>query len=312
MYIMLFILLGVTLLALFSGRYPLNLETIKTAEGFNIFYNIRMPRVIMALLCGGALGVSGGIFQKIFKNDLASPDIIGISSGASLGAVIAIILFGNLTYYIQLFAFLGGILSVIFVFIIANFNMGNYIFSLIISGVIISALCTSAVMFFKYTADPYDKLPSIEFWLMGGLHNVKVHQMYFVLILYTVLFFIIYKLRWNLRVISLSDDEIKSLGVNISVIRVIFIVISTFLVSTVVSNCGVIGWIGLISPYIAKMITRKWLFLSFIIGSIMLVVSDTLSRSVTANEIPVGILTSFLSAPFLIYLLIRKGSNYNA
>ena len=312
MCIMVLILLGVTILALFSGRYPLNLETIKTPEGFNIFYNIRMPRVILALLSGGALGVSGGIFQKIFKNDLASPDIIGISSGASLGAVIAIIIFGNLPYYIQIFSFLGGILSVIFVFIIANFNRENYIFSLIISGVIISALCTSAVMFFKYTADPYDKLPSIEFWLMGGLHNVKVSQMYFVLILYTFLFFTMYKLRWRLSVISLSDDEIKMLGANVFTIRSVFIAIATFFVSTVVSNCGVIGWIGLIAPYIAKLVTKKWVFMSFVIGSIMLVVADTLARSITANEIPVGVLISFLGAPFLIYLLIKRGSNHNA
>ena len=311
-YIMLFVLLGVTILALFSGRYSINFNTIRTSEGFNIFYNVGMPRVIMSLMCGGALGVSGGIFQKVFKNDLASPDIIGISSGSSLGAVIAIVLFGSISYYIQLFAFLGGILSVVFVFIIANFNKENYIFSLIISGIVISALCTSVVMIFKYTADPYNKLPSIEFWLMGGLHNVKVQQMYFVLILYLILFFIIYKLRWSLQVISLSDDEIKSLGVNIFARRVIFIIIATFLVSTVVPNCGVIGWVGLIAPYIARLITKKWIFMSFIIGSIILVISDTLARSITANEIPIGILISFLGAPFLIYLLVKRGSGYNA
>ena len=310
------------LFSLFVGRYEIKLTdffgllTGNISESSkNVLLNIRVPRAIVALLSGGALGLSGSIFQKAFRNPLASPDIIGISSGASLGGAISIVFISTSLATTQILSFIFGILSLFLVILIANSNRDNKIFSLVVSGVIINSLSSAFLMFIKYTADPEQKLPAVEYFLMGGLYNTRRHHIVYLGVIIVFCLVILQKFKWRFTVLSLDDDEILALGINPSKTRFFMLSLASLLVSTAVSICGVIGFIGLIAPYIARLLTEKLnkgnMRLSFIIGAIILSISDMIARTISSSEIPVGIIISIISTPILIFMLTKSGASEN-
>ncbi len=304
----LWLVLGLMLvISLSVGRFVITPANFKSAAAQNIFWNVRLPRVVMAAFCGGALAVSGSIFQQLFRNVLASPEIVGVSSGAGLGAAFALVCFGANALLVPAFAFVGGLAAVILALLLSGLNKRRGLFGLVVAGVVIGSLCNSGIMLLKTVADPYRTLPSIEFWLMGGLYTLRTEQVVVMLAVGAVVMVGLSMLRFRLSLMSLSDDEISALGTKPFTLRLIFISAATLLVATVVAFCGIIGWIGLLAPYIARMLTgRLNIKLSFVIGAIILLTADTLARTLTAAEIPVGIMVSLISAPFLLLLLWRE------
>jgi len=294
------------------GRYPIGINQLIAYlfspgvfedPGANIFWNIRLPRVLFSMMAGGALSISGSVLQGVYRNPLVSPDIIGVSSGASLGAAISIVLFSSVSSSVQLFAFAGGIIAVLFTFNLARLGNQSTIVSLILSGVIINALAQSGVSILKYMADPLQQLPALEFWLMGSLNTITWEKLINFLPMFFIGSVIIILLRWQLNALSMGDEEAASLGVSVVITRGIMIAMATVLVSGVVSMTGMIAWVGLICPHITRILTgsdhRVSVPVSFFTGAGFMAISDTVARSLTAAELPISVITAFTGAPFL-------------
>lgn len=309
--------------ALINGKYSLTLNqllsllfselgfqtAIEDPRHHTVFWQIRFPRTLAAIMIGGGLAIAGAAYQGMFRNPLVSPDILGVSAGAGVGAVIGIFL-GQSLIYIQLAAFIGGLLTVTLVCLIARMaRQHDPILSLVLVGVAISALCGSAISLMKILADPYTQLPSITFWLLGGLSSITQSDLLSASPIMLIGIIPLLLLRWRMNLLSLSDEEAKSLGINVSLIRGIFIVSATLITASAVSIAGIIGWIGLIVPHITRMIVganfRYQLPVSMMIGAIMLLITDTLARSIASIELPLGILTSAVGAPFFLAILLQ-------
>ncbi|MEG0295941.1 MAG: iron ABC transporter permease [Clostridium sp.] len=318
----LWVLTGITivffLISICVGRFNMSISELvdviflkdPSSVQANLFYNIRLPRTLLVLICGGALALSGTVFQSIFRNPLISPDVLGVSSGCSVGAVIAILLTGKSVLGMQTITFLAGIIVVLIAISMAKFMRSNKILALIISGIVISSLASSIIMMLKYVADPYKELPTIEFWLMGGFHNASWENINTILPLIFLSGTILFLLRWRLKVMTLGDEEAMSLGVNVNLVRIISILCSTVLVSTVVSVAGLVSWIGLIAPHIIKTYAgddiTKTLPLSIMAGGSLLLAADIASRTLFPAELPISILTSFIGAIFLFYIVLKR------
>ncbi len=322
--LLLILILFVSLvIALTSGKYSLTLDElyrlfaslfssqvdVSDPRNETVFWQIRFPRTLAAIIIGGALSIAGAAYQGMFRNPLVSPDILGVSAGAGVGAVVGIF-FGQSLIYIQLAAFIGGLITVAVVCFIARLaRQHDPILSLVLVGVAISAICGSAISLMKILADPYTQLPSITFWLLGGLSSITQEDLLSVLPLMIIGIIPLLLLRWRMNLLSLSDEEAKSLGINVSLMRAIFIVCATLLTASAVSIAGIIGWIGLIVPHITRMIVganfRYQLPASLAIGAIMLLITDTLARTIAAIELPLGILTSAVGAPFFLAILLQ-------
>lgn len=308
----LFLLIFITL---FTGRYKVNFSDIitnwKSSQDFMVLFNIRLPRLILVIISGAALALAGMVFQNIFQNPLISPDVLGLTPGCSLGAVIAILFMSANPIAIQINSFLFGILSVIFSLVLAKNVKENRMLALVISGIVTGALASALIMIFKYFADPYKELPSIEYWLMGGFHNSTWNNVFYVLPIVVICVIVINLLKWQLKVITMGDTQAKLLGVNLKEIRMLAILFATLLVSSVVSVAGIVSWIGLLAPHIVKLHSSnditKTIFLTLVMGSILLLVADTLARTISSTEIPISILTSLVGAPFLVYLINKRG-----
>lgn len=300
------------------GRYPLEYHQILevllspfSTQEFDermryIVLEVRLPRIILAIFVGASLGICGASFQSIFKNPLASPDILGVASGAGFGAALAILLGLNI-YYLTLFAFVFGILTLILVLLIVR-DCNNRIM-IILGGIIISALFQSFISLLKYIADPQDALPAMTYWLLGSLNVSNFHQLLFCSLGMLVGGIIIFMYRWKHNLLMLDEMEAKSLGLNITALRIALIFASTLMVSCVVSICGIIGWVGLIIPHIARMIggsnMNSVMPLSLLIGAIFMLIIDTLSRTLSAEEIPISILSAVVGALFFVVILYR-------
>ncbi|WP_368910971.1 FecCD family ABC transporter permease [Proteus vulgaris] len=316
----------VALIALTSGKYSLTSNELWTLvsnkltgnTGYNrtetVFWQIRLPRVLAAILIGGGLAIAGAAYQGMFRNPLVSPDILGVSSGAGVGAVFGIFL-GQSMLSIQLFAFVGGLTTVALVYFIARLaKQHDPVLSLVLVGIAISALCGSAISLMKILADPYTQLPSITFWLLGGLSTITASDLRSVAPLMLVGFIPLILLRWRMNILSLSDEEARALGLNVEITRLVFILSATLITASAVSIAGIIGWLGLIVPHIARLLVganfSQQLPVSLLVGAIMLLMTDTLARTIANIELPLGILTSAIGAPFFLMLLLRtrKGS----
>ncbi|WP_104721489.1 FecCD family ABC transporter permease [Helicobacter mesocricetorum] len=299
------------------GRYPLEyrqiLEVLFSPWATTlderlryIILEVRLPRIILAIFVGASLGICGASFQSIFRNPLASPDILGVASGAGFGAALAILLGLNI-YFLTLFAFAFGILTLILVLLIVR-DSNNRIM-IILGGIIISALFQSFISLLKYIADPQDALPAMTYWLLGSLNVSDFHQLIFCCLGMLFGGIIIFVYRWKHNLLMLDDNEAKSLGLNIRSLRIGLIFASTLMVSCVVSICGIIGWVGLIIPHIARMIggsnMSSVMSLSLVLGAIFMLVIDTLSRSLSSEEIPISILGAVIGALFFIVILYR-------
>jgi iron complex transport system permease protein len=290
-----------------AARLPLDdFETINT-----VVFQIRLPRILGAAMTGSALALAGVIYQSIFRNPMVSPGILGVSSGAGFGAALGILMSMNLCG-VQGMAFLFGTAAVAMTCLLSRMlsRDDDSIIMLILVGMVISAVFAALISFTKYVADPDDKLPAITYWLMGSLSAVTMKDVQFILwplLLGTIPLFL---LRWKLNILSFSDDEAKSLGVNTELLRVVIIICSTAITSSAISISGIIGWVGLIIPHICRSITgpdhRKLVPFSMVAGAIYLMAMDTLARTAISVEIPLGIITALMGAPFFLFLMYRK------
>lgn len=303
--------------ALFIGAYGVTpLQVLKIlANAFSgidspeaaIIIDIRLPRVILAGLVGIALSGSGVTLQGIFRNPLVDPFILGVSAGAAFGCSLSIGFFPALS--VQIMAFIFGIISVALAYSIAKMQGEVSRLPLILSGVIISAFFTAMVSIVKFLVDPH-KLQSIVFWLMGSFSLADWRLVKISGIGITLALLPVFLMRWRINVMSMGEDEAKSLGINVTRDRLIFLVCSTLAVSLAVSVSGIIGWVGLMVPHLIRMMTgpdhKRLVPLSMAGGAAFMIFADTVARSLTSFDIPVGIITAVSGAPFFVYLM-RKG-----
>lgn len=316
------LLLAITL-SIMTGRYLLPPSQIldiilngKEAAAMNIdasvVWNLRIPRILLNILVGGGLAIAGTVFQGIFRNPLVSPDILGVSSGAAFGAALGILISG-INMHATAFALVFGIISVCLTYSLARLRNEITPLSLVLSGMIISAIFSALISLTKYIADPYDKLPAITYWLMGSFTTASYENVSLISI--PILFgcFVLYMLRWKINILSLGDEEAISLGVNPARLRITIIAMATLITASCVTITGVIGWIGLVIPHICRMLVgvdhQRLLPISIIIGSIFMIIVDLIARTAIAAEIPVGIITALVGAPFFAILFYRtRGS----
>lgn len=315
-------LLGVVSLTL--GRYPISLtELISVLVGRlatldhelpsvmeTVIFEVRLPRILAAILVGGALSVAGSSYQGIFNNPLTSPDILGATAGASFGAAVAILMSWSVLP-IQIASFLSGLAAVSITCIISSrIRQHNQVIILVLTGLLTGSVFNSLVSLVKYTADPYNKLPAISFWLLGSLSSVSMGDVLFLSIACLISLIALHLMRWNLNVLTFGDEEAQTLGVNTRKIRLFVILFSTLLTGSSVAITGAIGWVGLIVPHLARMLVgpdyRRLLPASFFLGAAFLLAVDTISRVLFPAEVPLGVLTSLIGAPFYIHLLTRS------
>lgn len=274
-----------------------------------VVWNIRLPRVLAAMLVGAALAAAGASYQVLFRNPLVSPDILGVSSGAALGAVCGIFL-SLPVIAIQGLAFVGGLCAVALVIVVAQAVRGvDQTLVLVLTGVVMGALAGAATSLLKVMADPYDQLPAITFWLLGSLASTTRADLGPVLPAVLLGLVPLILLRWRIDLLSLGDDEARALGVDAPRLRLLVIAAATLITASVVAIAGVVGWVGLVIPHIARMIVgpsfATLLPVAAIIGAGYLLLVDTLCRTLATIEIPLGILTAVLGAPFFLWLLAR-------
>jgi iron complex transport system permease protein len=325
------ILLGCFTLALFLasflvGRYAISIRTvidIILSQFINIpqywddtlntvILQVRLPRIVLAILVGGALSVSGASYQTLFKNPMVSPDILGVSAGAGFGAALAMIN-GATWWEVQSVAFIFGLIAVIAAYTIAHFFGGNTITVLILAGIVVSSLFHSLISIIKTLADTDNQLPSITFWLMGSLGKGTNSD---VLMMLPALIFslsLIYIFRNQINTLAAGEDEAITMGVNVPLVKLVVVVSSTLMTVSAVSVCGIVGWVGLIVPHIARMLTganfSKIVVTSFLVGGAFLLMIDDIIRGVEGVELPLGVLTALVGTPVFVFLLsrVKKG-----
>ncbi len=318
------ILVGVFIISFGLGKYPINikelfgilaskiipLEQFWTDSQQIALFNVRMPRILLGVLVGAALPTAGVCYQGIFRNPMVSPDLLGASSGAAFGAVLAI-LRGAGFFGISMSAFFFALFTVWLVCVVGKHAKGSQVLGLVLSGIMISSLFTSATSFLKLVADPDQELPAITYWLMGSLAGAKKSDVVFAFIPILVGMIPLFLLRWKMNLLTLGDDEAKTMGVEVTKIRGIVIACATLITAASISVSGMIGWVGLVIPHFARMLIgcdyRKLLPASIIMGSAFMLIVDNIARLAATSEIPIGILTSFVGAPFFLYLIMREG-----
>ena len=315
------VLIAGLLLAFTVGRYPVSLGDLLTVLAAkvtggnadvpsavqNVILQVRGPRVLAAALVGAALAVAGTAFQGLFRNPLVSPDILGASSGAALGAVIGIF-FSLGVLAIQVFAFIGGLLAVAAVYLIGSVvRARDPILVLVLTGVVVGALLGAGVGLVKYLADPYNQLPAMTFWLLGSLAAANVSDLMPLFGPVAIGTAVLIALRWRMNAMSLPEEEARSLGVSTGPLRVAIVAAATLTTSASVATAGIIGWVGLVVPHLARSLVgpdfARLLPTAAILGGGYLLVIDTLARTVAEVEIPLGILTAVIGTPFFIWLL---------
>ena len=279
---------------------------------YNVVMQVRMPRILLSMIVGAGLACSGASYQCIFGNPLVSPDILGVSAGASFGAALAI-LFSAGSVMVQTQALIFGLLAVAIVLLIARVRKKTEVFMLVLSGVIVSALFEAFVSIIKYVADPQDKLPAITIWLMGSLATASYKDVITAVITIVPCMLILLALRWKMNLLSLNEDEARSLGIRVERMRLIIIIVSTLMTAVSVSMCGIIGWIGLVIPHVARFCVgndhRGLIPACMILGATYLLVIDGIARTLSAAELPISILTAIIGAPFFAYMLRKTKAN---
>ena len=294
---------------LFIGKYPLTPEKLLAGDEmqWRVFLTLRLGRVLTAAVGGFALGVCGFVFQTVFRNPLASPDIIGVSSGASAGAAAGILFFSGAA--VTGMAFFGALLAVAAAIGLSYLDRSGKNSTIVLAGIAVQALSQTVLMCLKLTADPERELASIEYWMMGSLSGVSLYGAggnLFLAVLCTAVLFLLHR---QILVLSAEEGEARMLGVSVGTMRLAVLLTATLAVSAVISLTGLISFIGLLAPHTARMLTGdnrpKTMLLAGFCGGILLVCADIFARSAAASELPVSIFTSLLGAPFLIYLIVR-------
>ncbi|MDD4834915.1 MAG: iron ABC transporter permease [Lutispora sp.] len=274
-----------------------------------VVMDLRLPRTIAAVIIGAALALSGATYQSIFKNPMVSPDLLGVSSGACVGAASAILLYGS-SIVIQICAFAGGLIAVAITLMIPRLIRNESTTVLVLSGIVISSLMSSIMSIIKFVADTDTQLAEITYWMMGSFAMTTFESMLPVLPTILIPMAVILLMRYRLNVLSLGDNEAKSLGINLRTTRGMFILCSTLITASSVCLSGTIGWVGLVIPHTARMIigsdNKRMLPIAMIFGGIFMLVIDILCRTITAAELRLGILTGVIGAPFFIFILFRQ------
>ena len=274
-----------------------------------IVYNIRLPRIFLAVLVGGALGVSGAVYQGVFQNPMASPDVLGATSGAAFGASLAIYL-GFPSGAVIGLAFLFSILAVVLAWLLSEKAKGRKVLNLVLGGMMVSSLLGAGTSYIKFISDPNRQLQEITFWLLGSLTGATKRQLLFAVAVMASGFVPLYGLRWRINLLTLGDEEARVLGMDVTKFRLLCIALSTLLIAASVSVSGMISWVGLLIPHFCRRIVgsnfKHLLPASLFLGGIFLLLVDNISRNVLMVEIPIGILTALIGAPFFMYLFIRK------
>ncbi|MDY5148300.1 ABC transporter permease [Actinotignum sanguinis] len=270
---------------------------------------IRAPRVILAVVLGGCLAVSGAVLQSLFRNPLVSPDIVGVSSAAAFGGVLAILV-GTSSFILMGSTFIFGLSAVVCVMLIGRIRSHSATLTIVLAGVVVSAFFNAMVSLMTYVADPYSKLPSITFWLMGSLAAASWAKVTTIIIPVIIGLIVVVALRWRINVLSLGDEDARALGINPSAMRWVCIFAVALLTAASVAAAGIIGWVGLVIPHLVRLLVghdnRVVIPESFLMGGMYLLIIDTIARNATSVEIPVGILTATIGAPVFIGLLIRR------
>ena len=320
--VLLLLLVALICVSSLLGRYAVRASDVLAAclgwmglaptvhGGAQVVMELRLPRIVGAVLVGAALSVSGAAYQVMFRNPMVSPTILGVSAGAAFGAAIAILL-SLPVLVVHLTTFGGGLLAVAITYVVGvKFcRGGNTTLAIILSGIIVSTLFTSLLSMIKYVADPYDKLPVIVYWLMGSLASITRDNLILPLLLMAAAFLLLYFLRWKINLLSFGDEEAKSLGIPVERLRLTVIICATLMTAAAVSISGIIGLVGFVVPHLVWFIVgpdfRFLLPGSALMGGLFLLASDNLARTLWTMEIPLGILTSLFGVPFFLYLLIK-------
>jgi len=297
-----------TLFGKISGAPQAGRETLS-----KVLFDVRIPRILCGLMVGGALAGSGAAYQGVFKNPMVSPDILGASAGAGFGAAFAILNnFGIIG--IEITSFFCGIAAVALTYFLGTAigRRGNTVLLLVLTGIVVQSLFSAFTSFIKYNADPNNKLPEITFWLMGGLNASGKKQVMMMAVPFVLGSIPLFLLRWKINVLSFGEEEAKALGVDTGKTRLVLIVASTLLTSASIAVSGMIGWVGLIIPHLARLVTgpnyKTLLPASMLLGAAFLLIVDNIARTMLVTEIPLSILTAVIGAPFFLYLLYRGRS----
>jgi iron complex transport system permease protein len=315
--------LGAFIVSCALGRYPLSPFTVLKLlvsrileipvswppQAETVLFQVRLPRVLAASLVGAALSAAGAAYQGLFRNPLVSPDVLGVSAGAGFGAALAILFsLGAMGTMTASFSF--GVLAAVGVGILAAGFRGDALLSLVLSGIVAGSLFSSATSFLKLVADPSNILPAITYWLMGSLASIRVRDLVYAGPLIAVALAVLYGVRWRLNVLTMGEDEARTLGTDVPKARAVVIVAATMATAVSVAISGMIGWVGLVVPHLARMLAgsdyRALMPASMLLGATFLLVVDDIARLATTTELPLGILTAFVGAPFFIYLARRR------
>ena len=299
----------VELLRLFFGKLTGTAKTW-TDEAEIVVFRIRMPRVLAGAMIGAGLSAAGSAYQGLFRNPLVSPDVLGASAGAGFGAAVAIYL--GLNYAIvSASAFIFGIIAVGAAYFVSSRARRSQTLGMVLSGIMISSLFTSGTSFIKLIADPNNVLPSITFWLMGSIAGVRENRLIWAAAPILGGMVVLFLFRWKLNLLTTGEDEARSMGVNTRVMRILIVTAATLITAACVAISGLIGWVGLVIPHFARMLVgydyRTMMPVSMLMGASFMMLVDNLARSVVTAEIPLGILTAFVGAPFFLYLILDRG-----
>ncbi len=310
------------------GRYPIGLRGIgqilfsglgiegllppPSQDILLIFWNVRLPRIIMSFAVGCGISIAGAVFQALFRNPLAAPEILGVTAGASFGAALAIMFSAGLAVTVQSSAFLFGIIAVSLAYLLSSRSWDRSASVLVISGIVVSAFFQAGLSILMYIANPYDQLAQIIFWIMGSFHTsswTKVETTLPIVAIGSILMVIF---SWRLNLMTQHEEHAQSMGIDVFRWRLFYVVICTLMVAASVAAAGTIAWVGLIVPHIGRYLAgadhKKMIPITAFIGGTFLLLMDTIARSVLASEIPISIITSVIGAPFLGYLVISRKS----
>ena len=308
-------MLALALCSLFIGKYPLSPGLLLSGDvmQWRVFLTLRLPRVLVGLIGGFALGVCGFVFQTVFSNPLASPDIVGVSSGASTGAAAGILFFSGVSAgaaAVTASAFVGALFAAVTAIVLSTLDKSAKNSTIVLAGIAVHALSQTVLMALKLTADPERELASIEYWMMGSLNGITLSECGGNLVLTVLCTAVLFFLHRQIILLSAEEGEARMLGVSVGKMRLTVLITATLTVAAVISGTGLISFIGLLAPHIARLLTGEnrisTMLLGGITGGILLLGADILARTVAAAELPVSIFTSLLGAPFLIWLVLGK------
>ncbi len=310
-YISMVTLVAMLFVSLAIGDFPLSLTDLlnKDTLAIDVFFTLRLPRTLVAALAGFGLAFTGYVYQTLLKNPIAAPDVIGVSSGASVGSGLSIVFFSSSVLLTGVLSFFGGLSAIVLTMILASVSKEMRIATLVLSGIAVNAFAQAILMLIKISADPERQLAAMEYFTMGSLAGITKDRLFAVAPIIIFCLFILYKLNRQMIILSSDTDSAKMLGINVKSMRICLMVLATIVVSATVSICGIITFVGLIAPHLARLILKTHnkftMIFSGLIGAILLLFSDILARSLFVSELPISVVTSIIGVPFLVSLIIR-------